>query len=92
MKTWTLPNPAQPTELQIQACATVTPTAGAMVVVPHGGCSYGMMNADLNHNRRHTLHLQGYDYSQAGAYFVTICTKDRVCLFGEAVDGGNAVE
>ena len=37
-------------------------------------------------NRR-SLRLQGYDYSQAGAYFVTICTQDQECLFGEVVDG-----
>ncbi|BCX13327.1 MAG: hypothetical protein KatS3mg067_2265 [Thermosynechococcus sp.] len=37
-------------------------------------------------NRR-SIRLKGYDYSQAGAYFITICTKDRACLFGEVVDG-----
>ncbi|MBF0219052.1 MAG: hypothetical protein HQL49_05925 [Gammaproteobacteria bacterium] len=39
--------------------------------------------------RRHrrSIRLQGYDYSQAGAYFVTICTHNRECLFGEIVDG-----
>lgn len=31
--------------------------------------------------------MQGYDYSQEGAYYVTICTQDRLCLFGEVVDG-----
>ncbi len=30
--------------------------------------------------------LRGYGYSQAGAYFVTICTKDRKCLFGDIAD------
>lgn len=40
----------------------------------------------VTHNRR-SIRLKGYDYSQAGAYFVTICTHDRQCLFGEIVDG-----
>ena len=31
--------------------------------------------------------MKGYDYSQEGAYFITICTQDRVCLFGDIVDG-----
>jgi REP element-mobilizing transposase RayT len=31
--------------------------------------------------------LQDYDYSQAGAYFVTICANNRQCLFGDVVDG-----
>lgn len=33
------------------------------------------------HHRR-SIRLQGYDYSQAGLYFVTICCQDRVCHFG----------
>lgn len=36
---------------------------------------------------RRSLRLQGYDYSQAGAYFITVCTHNRACLFGEIVDG-----
>jgi putative transposase len=38
-------------------------------------------------DRRRSLRLKGYDYAQAGAYFVTICTQDRACLFGDAADG-----
>lgn len=30
---------------------------------------------------RRSIRLKGYDYSQPGAYFVTICTKDRLPLF-----------
>lgn len=36
---------------------------------------------------RRSIRLRGYDYSQAGAYFMTICTQNRECLFGEIVDG-----
>jgi REP element-mobilizing transposase RayT len=32
--------------------------------------------------------LQGYDYSTAGYYFVTICTHDRKCLFWEEIRAG----
>jgi len=35
---------------------------------------------------RCSLRLKGYDYSQSGAYFVTICTTGRLCLFGEVVE------
>jgi REP-associated tyrosine transposase len=35
---------------------------------------------------RRSLRLKAYDYAQAGAYFVTICTQDRTCLFGDIVD------
>lgn len=34
------------------------------------------------------MRLRNYDYSTAGAYFVTICTQERECLFGDIVDGG----
>ena len=33
-------------------------------------------------HRRRSIRLKGYDYSLAGAYFVTVCTQDRLCLFG----------
>jgi putative transposase len=42
-------------------------------------------NSDIH--RRRSLRLRNYDYSQAGAYFVTICTQNRECLFGEIADG-----
>lgn len=42
-------------------------------------------NQGIHHRR--SIRLTGYDYSRAGAYFVTICTKDRECLLGEMVDG-----
>jgi putative transposase len=31
---------------------------------------------------RQSLRLQDYDYSQAGMYFVTICTAERTCILG----------
>jgi putative transposase len=37
--------------------------------------------------QRKPLRLKQYDYSQPGAYFVTICTKDREDRFGEVVNG-----
>jgi REP element-mobilizing transposase RayT len=36
--------------------------------------------------RRGSIRLKDYDYSQSGAYFITICTQDRACLFGEIAD------
>ena len=37
--------------------------------------------------RRRSIRLSGYDYRQAGAYFVTICTHEKALLLGEVVDG-----
>jgi len=42
-------------------------------------------NPEIHH--RQSIRLRGYDYSSAGAYFVTICAWQRECLFGE-VNGG----
>lgn len=33
------------------------------------------------------MRLENFDYSQAGLYFVTICTKDRKCIFSEINHG-----
>lgn len=38
------------------------------------------------HHRR-SIRLRGYDYSRAGAYFVTLCTQQRKRLFGKIVNG-----
>jgi len=40
---------------------------------------------DSTERRRESMRLHGYDYSQAGAYFITICTHQRACLFGQIV-------
>ena len=37
------------------------------------------------HHRR-SIRLHGYDYTQAGAYFVTVTTRDKQCLFGDVVE------
>ncbi|MDD2499991.1 MAG: hypothetical protein PHN92_04130 [Geobacter sp.] len=42
-------------------------------------------NHDIHHRR--SIRLKGYDYSQAGAYFVTLCAFERECLFGDIFDG-----
>jgi len=45
-----------------------------------------MIYDPLIHNRR-SIRLKGYDYSRPGLYFITICCKDRACLFGDVIDG-----
>jgi putative transposase len=42
-------------------------------------------NPEIHH--RQSIRLKDYDYSQAGAYFVTVCTQKRICLFGETENG-----
>ena len=42
-------------------------------------------NPDIHH--RQSIRLRDYDYSQPGAYFITICTHQRESLFGYITDG-----
>jgi REP element-mobilizing transposase RayT len=45
------------------------------------------MKFDPQKHHRRSIRLKGYDYSQSGAYFVTIVVWQRECLLGEIVDG-----
>ena len=42
-------------------------------------------NSDIHHRR--SVRLNGYDYSQAGFYFITICAQNSMFLFGEIQNG-----
>ncbi len=42
-------------------------------------------NPTIHHRR--SIRLKGYDYSQAGLYFITICCQDRVCRLGKIENG-----
>jgi len=46
-----------------------------------------MTEFDPKIHHRRSIRLKGYDYSEVGAYFVTIVTQGRVALFGEVVNG-----
>jgi REP element-mobilizing transposase RayT len=45
------------------------------------------MTYDPERHHRRSIRLHEYDYAQEGAYFVTICARNRKCLFGEVTDG-----
>jgi len=45
------------------------------------------MRARFRFPNRHTIRTKGYDYRTPGAYFVTLCTKPRIPLFGNITDG-----
>lgn len=46
-----------------------------------------MQHNHLNKYRNDTLRLKYWDYSSEGAYFITICTKNREHFFGEIIHG-----
>ncbi|MFN6224118.1 MAG: transposase [Dolichospermum sp.] len=41
-------------------------------------------NPDIH--KRQSIRLKGYDYSQSGLYFITICCYQRECLFGNIMN------
>ncbi len=45
------------------------------------------MAYDPHKHHRRSIRLKGYDYSQAGVYFVTICINHGQCRLGEVEDG-----
>ena len=58
---------------------------GAVLEPPHRGKCIAMKV--IIRQRRRSLRLKDYDYAQSGAYFVTICVRDRQCLLGSISDG-----
>jgi REP element-mobilizing transposase RayT len=42
---------------------------------------------DPEKHRRRSIRLREYDYTQARAYFVTVCSHKQRCIFGRVVDG-----
>ncbi len=45
------------------------------------------MPFDPDRHHRRSIRLKAYDYTQAGAYFITVCTYGREPLFGRVSDG-----
>lgn len=45
------------------------------------------MSYHPDYHHRRSIRLRNYDYSQSGIYFITLCTHQRKCLFGQISDG-----
>lgn len=45
------------------------------------------MKYDPQIHHRRSIRLKGYDYSQSGLYFITICIQNRECLLGKIEQG-----
>src|SRR2546426_8238713 len=45
------------------------------------------MKFNPERDQRRSIRLKGYDYREAEDYFVTICARNRECLFGEITEG-----
>ena len=45
------------------------------------------MKVDTRPHQRRSVRIKEYDYSQPGAYFITLVTYRRECLFGVITNG-----
>ena len=52
-------------------------------LMPGGGRWTPAMTYDPSKHHRRSIRLKGFDYTSAGAYFVTVVTRGRACVFGE---------
>lgn len=46
----------------------------------------------MDYRIRKKLRLENYDYSRNGAYFVTICTKNKMCIFWQQQKKSQPIE
>ena len=45
------------------------------------------MKYDTEIHHRRSIRLKGYDYTQIGLYYITLCCQNRECIFGEIFNG-----
>ncbi|MCJ7523957.1 MAG: transposase [Candidatus Aminicenantes bacterium] len=50
-------------------------------------CYCFQMSFDFERRSRRSIRLKGFDYSSPGKYYITICTLNRECLFGDICKG-----
>ncbi|MDP2852133.1 MAG: transposase [Gallionella sp.] len=58
-------------------------SVGARFIAPDLPPDTSVFDPGIHHRR--SIRLRNYDYSQAGAYFITLCTQKRESLFGAVV-------
>ncbi|MEO7913606.1 MAG: hypothetical protein ABIV47_28470, partial [Roseiflexaceae bacterium] len=66
--------------------ANASPLRGTAHSSVHTGNNGKPMTFNPDRHHRRSIRLPDYDYSQPGAYFVTICTHQRECIFGVVED------
>jgi putative transposase len=64
-----------------------SPAAASAGDIEKGVREEAGLKFDPRQHHRRSIRLKGYDYTQPGAYFVTLCAWRRECLFGELLEG-----
>ena len=61
--------------------------AESLQVYPTSKFLKSARRGDVAARRRKSIRLPGFDYSQPGAYFITVCTRNRACILGDVTEG-----
>ena len=69
-----------PTDFRIVGAQFIAPNLPYEFIASDSPPDTSVFSPDIHHRR--SIRLRGYDYSQAGAYFITLCAQNRECLFG----------
>lgn len=72
-----------PTGFRTVGAQFIAPDLPPKFITPDSPPAPSTFSPDIHHRR--SIRLRNYDYSQAGAYFITLCTHKRECLFGAMV-------
>ncbi len=64
-----------------------THMAESLQVYPTSKSPESALLGDVVARRRKSIRLPGFDYSQPGAYFITVCTQNRASIFGDVTEG-----
>ena len=61
--------------------------ADSLQVYPTSRSPESARLGDVVTRRRKSIRLPGFDYSQPGAYFITVCTRNRASILGNVTEG-----
>jgi len=75
-----------PTGFRTVGAQFIAPDLPPKLITPDSSPDPSTFHPDIHHRR--SIRLRNYDYLQAGAYFITLCTQKRECLFGAVVCDG----
>jgi putative transposase len=84
--------PLLPRVVRALLAAPVLVDVKRVPTIPIARIVLNYMEFDPTKHHRRSIRLRGYDYSQRGIYFVTICTNKKECFLGKVSNGAVVLE
>ena len=81
--------------MRLRVCLCANGNAGREISRPserpggtprHAPATQRALHSEMDRPQRKSIRLRGYDYTRCGAYYITICTNDRLHVFGRIMD------